>query len=349
MSLPGIADPGKETMASTRILIASAALLAACTLSCAAAVAADQPQAGAGTGGGEQPVARVNGVDIVQREFERNWRFFMQRSGIPDGLAEASGKIEEFRKQVLERLVDEELLFQDAKRKNLLVGKDVVDAELAKARAQFATPEAYQEALAKDQLTEELLRSLFGRNLSIQALVEKEIAARITLSDAEVHEFYLANPAAFEMPEQVRARHILVEVGETDDAQARQAKRLKAEGLLAQLKSGTSFEDLARAASDCPSAPQGGDLGFFQRGQMVPAFEEAAFSLKPGELSGVVETPFGYHLIRVEERREAGKVPEAEAAPQIREHLQSRKTEAAVQERIKALREGATIELLMKP
>jgi peptidyl-prolyl cis-trans isomerase C len=347
MSLPGIADPGKETMASTRILIASAALLAACTLSCAAAVAADQPQAGAG-GGGEQPVARVNGVDIVQREFERNWRFFMQRSGIPAGLAEATGKIEEFRKQVLERLVDEELLFQDAKRKNLLVGKDVVDAELAKARAQFATPEAYQEALAKDQLTEELLRSLFGRNLSIQALVEKEIAARITLSDAEVHEFYLANPAAFEMPERVRARHILVEVSETDDAQARQAKRLKAESLLAQLKSGPKFEDLARTDSDCPSAPQGGDLGFFQRGQMVPAFEEAAFSLKPGELSGVVETPFGYHLIRVEERREAGKVPEAEVAPQIREHLQSRKTEAAVQESIKALREGATIELLMK-
>ena len=348
MSLPGIADPGKETMNSTRTLIAAAALVAVCVFSGTAAAAADQPDARSSVVATDQPVARVNGVDIGRREFDRTWRFFMQRSGIPDSHEEQSGKVDEFRTQVLERMVDEELLFQDAKRKNLLVGKDIVDAEIEKARAQFATPEAYREALAKDQLTEELLRALLSRNLSIQALVEKELAARVTVSDAEVHDFYLGNASAFETPERARARHILVQVDEKDDEQARQAKRQKAEALLAQLKSGANFEELARTGSDCPSAPQGGDLGFFQRGQMVPAFEQAVFALKPGELSGVVETQFGYHLIRLEEKQEAGKVPEAEAAPRIREYLQSRKTEAAVQDRIKGLREGASIELLLK-
>lgn len=296
----------------------------------------------------DAPVARVNGTVITQGEFDRNWQFFLQRSGIPGNHAEKDGKVEDFRKQVLDRLVDEELLYQDAKSRKLLASEETVAAELAKAREQFPTAEAYEAALKKNGLTEAGLRALFTRNLSIQGLVEKDIAGAVTVTDAEVHEFYVGNKAAFETPEQVRARHILIKVEETDTPEAKAAKRAKAEGLLKQLKDGANFEELAKANSECPSAPMGGDLGFFERGQMVPAFDDVAFALKPGELSGVVETEFGFHIIRVDEKRPAGIMDEKEVAPQVSDFLKSRKTDEAVQARLKTLREKASVELLMK-
>lgn len=326
------------------VLMAIATPAAAAETSPAAAKPADS---GVGAGA-EQPVAKVNGVVITRAEFDRNWEYFLQKSGIPANHADKSGQVNEFRQQVIDRLVDEELLFQEAKRRKLAATKEQVDAEIEKAHQQFPTPEAFSAALERNRLTEPGLRSVFTRNLSIESLVEKDVAKSVTVSDAEVHDFYAGNKASFEIPEQVRARHILVQVDPKADETARQAAKAEAEALLAQLKGGADFEETARKSSDCPSAPQGGDLGFFRRGQMVPEFDKAAFALKPGELSGVVETSFGYHIIRLEERKAAGTLPESEAAGQIREFLVSQKTAAAVEERLKKLRVDAKIELLMK-
>jgi len=309
----------------------------------AAKPAAKSP--GAGTDG---IVAKVNGVGLSKTEFDRGWEFFLQRSGIPAGHADKDGKVDELRQMVLDRLIDEELLFQEAKKLKMLVGKDVLDAEIEKARAQFPTPAAFKEALAENKLTEAGLRTVFNRTLSIQAFVEKDIAKSVVVTDAEVHDFYTGNKDKFESPEQAHARHILVAVDEKADEKTRQAAKAKADELLAQLKGGANFEDLAKKSSDCPSASQGGDLGFFGHGQMVPEFDSAAFALKPGELSGVVTTKFGYHIIKLEEIKDASLVPELEAAPKIREYLTSQKTGAAVEQRLKALRDKAKIEKMMK-
>lgn len=293
-------------------------------------------------------VARVNGEVITRSDFERNLAFVLRGAEISgEGEQETEpAATDELRAQVLDRLIDEELLRQEARKRNLLARPEDVDAEVAQARAQFETPEAFAAALGEGNLTEEGLRALITRNLSIQRLVDEGITAGITVSDEEVHAFYAANAETFAIPEQVRARHILVQFGEADDAAAKQAKRAKAEGLLAQLKGGASFEELARANSDCPSAAEGGDLGFFERGQMVPEFDAGAFALKPGETSGIVETEYGYHVIRVEERKEAGVIPERDAAPQIGELLRVQKTEEGVEALLKSLRAAAKIEKL---
>jgi len=317
---------------------------AGATSGTAAVKPADGPAVTAASG--EAKVATVNGVGIGRTEFDRAWEYFLQRSGIPASHADKPGEVDEFRKQVLDRLIDEELLYQESRRLDFVAGKEAVDAEVEKARGQFPTAEAFTQALAQNKLTEEDLRGMLARNLSIQGLVEKEIAAQVVVTDADVHEFYAGNKDKFEMPEQVRARHILVQVDEKAEEKARQAARAKADDLLAQIKGGASFEELAKKSSDCPSAPQGGDLGFFARGQMVPAFDQAAFALSPGEISGVVETQFGYHVIKLEEKRGAGLVPEQEASGKIREYLLSQKTVAAIEQRVKALREKAKIELL---
>ncbi len=305
----------------------------------------------AGGAAADAIVAKVNGVGVSKSEFDRNWEYFLQRSGLPAGHAakdDKDGKMLELRQQVLDRLVDEELLFQEAKNQKMLAGKELVDAEIEKARAQFPSPEAFKAALAENKLGEQELRAVFTRNLSIQALVEQKLAKEVTASDAEVHDFYTGNKEKFESPEEAHARHILVTVAEQADEKTRQAAKAKADDLLAQLKGGASFEELAKKSSDCPSAPQGGDLGFFGHGQMVPEFDTAAFALKPGELSGVVTTKFGYHIIKLEEKKDAGVVPEAEVAPKIREYLVSQKTGAVVEKQLKALREKAKIEIVMK-
>ncbi|MFW6368983.1 MAG: peptidylprolyl isomerase, partial [Myxococcota bacterium] len=134
----------------------------------------------------------------------------------------------------------------------------------------------------------------------------------------EVASFYERNAFRYEQPERVRARHVLISAGPEVSEEERAAARVKADEILAQAREGADFAELAREHSDDPgSAQQGGDLDWFPRGQMVPAFEEVAFSLEPGEISDVVETPFGYHIILVEDHQEAQKQPLEEVSREI--------------------------------
>jgi peptidyl-prolyl cis-trans isomerase D len=138
-----------------------------------------------------------------------------------------------------------------------------------------------------------------------------DFEGQVSPTDGEVAEYYaLHKEERWSEPEQVRARHLLVKAAPTDSEAQKAAARKKAEGFLAEAKGGADFAALAKKHSaDEGTAPKGGDLGFFGRGRMAPTFEEAAFALEAGQLSGVIETPFGFHVIKVEERRPAGTKP----------------------------------------
>jgi peptidyl-prolyl cis-trans isomerase C len=163
---------------------------------------------------------------------------------------------------------------------------------------------AVAEGLDKDPAVQAALVQARDRVLSDAKLAKVDEAHRPTLAQIESYarSVYLANPEKFQSPEQIRARHLLIGKN-TPDAKA------KAEELLKQLQGGADFATLAKEKSeDTGSGARGGDLGVFARGRMVPQFEEAAFALqKQGELSGLVETQFGYHIIQLTERRPAGK------------------------------------------
>ncbi|OQX65542.1 MAG: hypothetical protein B5M55_03715 [Desulfococcus sp. 4484_242] len=143
----------------------------------------------------------------------------------------------------------------------------------------------------------------------------------ISISEEEIQSFYEYNHAAYEQPAQVKARHILFELDEDAPEKTEQAVRKKAEAVLEKVKKGEDFAKLAKEYSSCPSKERGGDLGYFEKGQMAPAFEEAAFSLKKGEVSELVRTPFGYHIIQVEDIKEAGTQPLEEVRNDILESL----------------------------
>ena len=159
--------------------------------------------------------------------------------------------------------------------------------------------------------------------------VPSRYAKDVVFQDGDLEKYYRRHLDRFEIQEQVKAAHILIRVDQKAGAEQRATKRKLAEKILAEAKAGKDFAELARKYSDDPgSAAKGGDLGTFPRGAMVKPFEQAAFSLKPGEISGVVETPFGYHIIKSEGYIEAGLKPLAAVTDQVKEGL---RTELAAQ------------------
>jgi peptidyl-prolyl cis-trans isomerase C len=172
---------------------------------------------------------------------------------------------------------------------------------------------------------------LIKDQLLANAYLTKEIIEKVTVSDQDVQDFYGKNRKLFEKPEQARARHILVAVkqGAADDVKA--AAKKKAEELLDRVRKGEDFAKLAGEFSDDPGSKQkGGDLGFFPKNSMIPEFDKAAFALEPGGISGVVETSFGYHIIKVEEKKKA-ELPPYET---VKEEARSLALQAARQERV---------------
>ncbi len=149
----------------------------------------------------------------------------------------------------------------------------------------------------------------------------------ITVDDAEVVKYYNENQEQFKAPESIRASHILV-----DD-------EIKANKIMKQIQDGLSFEEAAKENSKCPSKDNGGDLGFFPRGKMVPEFEEKSFSMKVGEISKPVKTQFGYHIIKVVDKKEDSVYSLEEIKSQLVQQLTAQKQDEAYQERSKELKE----------
>jgi peptidyl-prolyl cis-trans isomerase C len=175
--------------------------------------------------------------------------------------------------------------------------------------------------------------------------VSQEVQPKIVVSDADAQKFYDQNTERMQRPEQVNVSHILIGVKQgASDAEKAAAKK-KAEDLLAKLKAGGDFAQLAKDNSDDGSKTQGGDLGWVSKGSTVPTFDAAAFALKPGETSGVVESPFGFHIIRVKEHRPSGKAPFEEAKAQITNYLKESALRDALTKLVAELRAKAKVEV----
>ncbi len=190
-----------------------------------------------------------------------------------------------------------------------------------------------EEKELKDYLEENREELKVPEEVNVQYVLidPKEKESQVEINDDEIANYYQENIEEFKHPEEIRAGHILIKLGSDADEEA-EAKK-KAEEILESLKEGEDFATLAKKYSDDPgSKEKGGDLGFFPRGRMVPAFEEAAFSLKVGELSQLVKTPFGYHIIKLEERKEAYTTSLEEVRSQIQATLKAKRADEMARE-----------------
>ncbi len=171
-----------------------------------------------------------------------------------------------------------------------------------------------------------------------------QIADKVAVSEKESKAFYDVHPEFFKQPEKVKASHILIKLDPNAEESKKASAKEKIENIQKKLKEGKDFAALAREFSEGPSKDSGGELGFFARGQMVPPFEDAAFSLKTGEVSDLVVTRFGYHLIKVTEKPAAQTIKFEDAKEKIVQHLKQEGTKKELQSYIENLRKTASIE-----
>jgi len=291
------------------------------------------------------PVARVNGNDIMAAELKRARTVLLASQ--PDTQLSA-GDQKELDRRVVDQLISAELLYQAGQK---LVLKDLdkqVEAKITQARGRFSSEADFTKALRDLDMSEKDLREYTRRELIITNFVAATIAPKATVGEEEITRFYDLNVDKFRQDEQVRASHILCGVDAKASAEEKKKAREKAERLRKELANGADFATVAKENSTCPSSKKGGDLGFFGKGQMVPPFEQAAFALKPGEISDVIETQFGYHIIKQTERTKAETVPFSAARSRIEDYLKKQKISGAVSDFVAETRKTATIEILLK-
>lgn len=296
----------------------------------------------AGKDAEKKPAATVNGKAITRAQFDR------QMSGVRQRLQQSGRllsdvELRDVKTRVLESLIDRELLYQESQKRGVKGDAKAVDAQLAQFKQRFETPAAFEEALKSMNLTENIIREELLKNSAIDQLVQERFGKVVDVSDAEAKAFYNERHELFEQPERVHARHILVSVKPDASAEEKKAAKKKIDDLKARIKKGEDFATLAGAQSDCPSKERGGDLGYFARGQMVKPFEDVAFSLQPGEVSDVVETDFGYHLIQVIEKKPQETIPFDDVHAKISEHLQKQKMQQKVEEFLTQAKKDAKI------
>jgi peptidyl-prolyl cis-trans isomerase C len=192
------------------------------------------------------------------------------------------------------------------------------------------------------------MRTDIRQDMTVQKLIDTAIADKVAVKPEQLTDFYTKNPDQFKQPERVRASHILIMVPKGADPAAKNAARSKAADILKDVKAGKDFAALAKQHSQDPgSAQNGGDLGFFQPGQMVGPFNDAAFSLAPGSISDLVETEFGFHIIKVAEKQAARTVPLDEVRPQLEQYLQRQNREKETDAFVSGLKAKGKIEILI--
>jgi parvulin-like peptidyl-prolyl isomerase len=290
-------------------------------------------------------VARVNGSSIDRGEFERAVKTVEGQAGgpVPPDRRDA------IYRQLLDQLVALRLLSQDSAALKITVPDADVDSRIAEIKKQFPDEPAFTAALAQRQMTPDKLKNEIRMQLLAMKVVETQIGPTVTVTDADVSDFYTKNPDKFQEPEAVHVAHILIRTPQNADAAAKQKAKAEAASVLAQIKKGADFATLAKQHSQDPgSAANGGDLGFVPKGQTDPAFEQGAFALtKPGQLSAVVESQFGFHIIKMVEHRNGRTVPLQEVKPQVEQFLKQQKMQEKTAAYVEKLKSKGKVEILM--
>ncbi len=259
------------------------------------------------------PEQRVDGVAaVVQGEpifdsevDEQLYAFLVQSGQRPD-----STSAMELRRQILDQLINDRIILQEAKRQQVTVSDADLDKQVSQAitdaKERVGGEQGFQDELHKEGITESDLRERYRtevrRQMLANQLLRRELNLKLEVTAAEAEAYFKANPKDFP-PKPPEIHVALVQIPIEPDPAAKAAAQKRAEELLARVRKGESFTRVAQEASEDPATrASGGDLGFFGHGDVDSTFEQVTFGMKPGQTSGVVETPFGFHIIRVEER-----------------------------------------------
>lgn len=297
----------------------------------------------AGNKPSQDKIAVVNGSVITWADFDRELRH-AQGQLSATGMPLDTSRLTRLKQKVLEQLIGRELLYQESQKRGIKVDKEAINEQLKTLKKQFASEEDFKNILTNMNLSEDTIKSQFKRDGAIQEFIDKEFVEKITIPDKEIKIYYDSNRDLFKQPEQVRASHILINVDPKGDASQKAEALKKIKDVRRRLHKGEDFSALAKQFSQCPSSAQGGDLGYFNRGQMVKPFEKAAFALKSGAVSKIVETRFGYHLIKVVDKKPESIIGYKDVKDELGQYLKQEKVQKEVGLYVGKLKEKAKVE-----
>jgi len=292
-------------------------------------------------------VAKVNGQAIKKEDLLKGGQVVQMR------LAQMGRQVApsaSFYRQVLNELIAITLLQQDAKAQGVTPSDQEVQQMLAAQKSRFPNEDAYKKALQQAGVSEDLLRQQARDQLAVQKYVQTRIAGSINVPDQAARDFYEKNKDKMQMPERAHLRHILVQAPQNASPADKEKAKQKAAGILKRLQAGEDFAKLAAETSDdTGSKARGGDIGFLARGQNAPpGFEAAAFALqKPNDLSGVVESPLGYHIIQLVEKQPPSTVPFEQVKDRIVGGLKEQEVQKQVTARAGQLRAKGKVEVFI--
>ena len=293
-------------------------------------------------------VASVNGVAVSQEQFDRVMAPYELQIAAMGGGAVTEEQIAQVITKVLDNLIATELLYQESQKSGIKVeGKEINETYDAQ-KAQFQNDAEFQEALKQSQYNDSSFRDEIKQWLSIQHFIGKKFSENTTISDEEVKKYFNDNPDKFQQPAQVRASHIMIIVDSDADQSKKDDAKKQIEQVMRRLKAGEDFAALAKEVSqDISSKENGGDLDYFSKGDLPQSFEDAAFALKPGEISGIVETEYGYHIIKLTDKIDAKKITYNESKEDIKNGLKTNKVNSDVNKYVAELRGKASVEIFL--
>ncbi|MGP0630344.1 peptidylprolyl isomerase [Nitrospina sp. 32_T5] len=291
----------------------------------------------------DRVVAKVNNEIITLSALDERARVDMARySGMG---VEALPPFEQVRLQTLEQMIDEILMIGVAERLNMIVEESQMQSALDDIRARGnLTEEQLAEMLEQEGRTMEEYKKRIREQILLSRVINLEVRSRIKISKEEIAEYYDAHRKDFWTTPKVHARHILFILDNSLTQDEVELKKKKARMALEEIQSGREFVDVAKEYSEDVTASNGGDLGVLEKGKMISEFEDAAFSLKSGQVSNIITSPYGLHIIKVEEILHGAPVPMEDVEGRIEAQLKHERFESVFKEYIEDLRARSFIE-----
>jgi len=299
----------------------------------------------------EEIIARVNNQIVTRTEYLRSKDQLKQEAQQQDP-ANAEKIVAERDKDILRDLIDQQLLLEKGKDLGITAETEVIKRlDEMRKEMKLESMEDLEKAASGQGISFEDFKQNLKNQIITQQVISKEVGQRMSISKEELQQFYDEHKSQMEQPEQIRLNELLVSTenkDKTKDASADESAQLaaakaKAEDLLAQIRKGASFDEIAKKNSDGPTAAQGGDLGYFKRGALAKELEDKTFAMKPGDVSDVIRTKQGFVILRVAEHQMAGVPPLSEIEPKVQDAIYMHKLQPALRAYLTHLREDAFI------
>ncbi len=289
-----------------------------------------------------KPVAKVNDTVLTEADLEQALNEIMPAGVFHGGFS--SKKREEYRPQAFEKMIEKELFYQEAVKIGLKIDEEIIKAEREKTIERLGGEKKFKVALKNAGLTDEQYQQRLRKKQLVKRFITIEVSDKARPTDEEIKDYYRRNKKKFIRPEARKLTHILISVQPEASAEERKLKKAQAQEVIDRINAGEDMSDVAWNHSMGPYRVKGGDMGLVHRGRLYPDLEKEVFQLEPGRLSGIIETIYGYHIVRVEEVKAAKQLDLKDVYDKIKKELTKRNEKQIREDLVASLRAQARIE-----